>query len=267
MSVQTNKLYKGKVELIFNDATHTYTVDDKIVYGVTSVVGVLDKPALVYWSANMGAEFAGKVLEVGMVIDELNKPAIIDGIKTAFRKKSKDAADIGTAVHAYLEEYLNAGINKQPLPAMPVNKHIRAAIEAFIAWTKENKVKFLASERKIYSKEYGYAGTLDALAMVNGKLAIVDFKTSNGIYPDYFLQTAAYAKAIEEEDGTPIEETWILRVPKDGTDFGTAKDDNVDMNFRSFLGCLENYKRIMYLKGKKIEERKVKLTNIMQEAK
>ena len=78
---------------------------------------------------------------------------------------------------------------------------------------------------------------------------------------------AGYAKAIEEEDGKKVEETWILRVPKDGSDFGCAKDEDVDMNFRSFLGCLENYKRIMYLKGKKIEERKIKLTNIMQEAK
>ena len=258
------KLYNGEVELIFDPATHTYTANGEIVFGVTSVVGVLDKPALVYWSANMGAGFADKVLVPGMIIDEINKPAIISGIKTAFRKKSSEAADIGTAVHAYLESYLKAGINKETLPDLPVNPLIRSAFEAFKTWTKDNNVKFIDSERKIYSREHQYAGTLDALAEVNGKLAIVDFKTSSGIYDDMLIQTSAYAKAIEEEDQKPIEECWILRIPKDGSEFETRKDDMVDMNFKSFLGCLENYRRKMYLKGVEIESKKIKLKKIME---
>lgn len=262
--ITKNKLYNGEIELVFDDVKHTYEANGKIVYGVTSVTGVLDKPALMYWSANMGAEFADKALVPGMVIDELNKPAIIDGIKTAFRKKSKEAADIGTAVHAYLEAYLNAGINKQPLPAMPVNPLIRKEIEAFLAWTKENDVKFIASERKVYSKKYGYAGTLDALGYVNGELAIIDFKTSSGIYDDMFVQTSAYANAVNEEDKTEITKTYIVRVPKDGSEFEVQVDEDMDINFKSFLGCLENYKRKMYLKGKEIEAYKVKLKAIKE---
>lgn len=258
------KLYNGDITLEFNETTHTYTIDDKIIYGVTSIVGVLDKPALIYWAVGKAIEFLQRALKPGMIIDEVNLPSLLEGAKTAHRKHLKDAGDIGTAVHEYLEKYLKAGINKEKLPELPVNKNIRAGVKAVIDWAKENNVKFLASERKIYSKKYGYAGTLDALAEVNGKLAIVDFKTSNGIYDDMFLQTAAYARAIEEEDGKKIEECWILRIPKDGSEFATAKDEMVEMNFKSFLGCLENYKRKMYLKGKKIEENKVKLKQIME---
>lgn len=264
--ITKTKLYKGEVELVFDDVKHTYEANGQIVFGVTSVVGVLDKPALMYWSANMGAEFADKCLVPGLMIDELNKPAIIEGIKTAFRKKSKEAADIGTAVHAYLESYLNAGINKKPLPEMPVNPLIRKAIEAFLDWTKANDVKFIASERKVYSRQYGYAGTLDALGYVNGELAIIDFKTSNGIYDDYFVQTAAYAHAVNEEDGTNITKCYIVRVPKDGSEFEVQEDENYLMNFQSFIGCLENYKRKMYLKGQEIERYKVKLNKIKEEA-
>jgi hypothetical protein len=262
--VKKYKLYNGEITLEFNETTHTYTVDDKIIYGVTSIVGVLDKPALIYWAVGKAIDFLKQVLTPGLVIDEVNLPAMLEGAKTAHRKHLKDASDIGTAVHDYLERYLTAGINKEKLPPMPVNQNIKAGIKAVLEWAKENNVRFLASERKIYSKKYGYAGTLDALAEVNGKLAIVDFKTSNGIYEDYFLQTAAYARAVEEEDGKKIEECWILRIPKDGSEFATAKDEMVEMNFRSFLGCLENYKRKMYLKSKKIEEKKIKLKKIME---
>lgn len=261
--ITKSKLYNGEVELVFDSVKHTYEANGKIVFGVTSVTGILDKPALVYWSANMGAEFADKVLVPGLVIDELNKPAIIDGIKTAWRKRSKDAADIGTAVHKYLEEYLNAGINGDPLPPMPVNENIYNAIKAFLEWTRENKVKFVAAERKVYSQKYGYAGTLDALGYVNGELCIIDFKTSSGIFPEMFIQTSAYAKAVNEEDGTKIKTCYIVRVPKDGSEFEVQKDDHMKLNFESFLGCLTNYKRQMFMKTIEVEKYKKKLKEAM----
>jgi len=262
--METVKLYNNEVELVFDPITHTYTANGEIVLGVTSIVGILDKPALLYWVNRLDAEYLEEVLQPGMTIDELNKVAIISGIKGLFRKKSKDAADIGTAVHAYLETYLKAGINKQPLPELPVNPLIRKAVLAFIGWTKENNVKFLNSELKVYSKNHKYAGTLDAEAIVNGKKAIVDFKTSSGIYPEMYIQASAYAKALEEERGEKFDEVWILRIPKDGSEFGYAKMDNIDLYFKSFLGCLENYKRIRWEANEKIKEAKVKLSKLVE---
>lgn len=263
--ITKHKLYKGEIELVFDSVKHTYEANGKIVFGVTSITGILDKPALLYWVNNTDCDYLSEALKLGMVIDELSKQAIITGMKGLFRKRSSEAADIGTMVHEYLEKYLNAGINKEPLPEMPVNKNIRAAISAFLDWTKTNDVKFIASERKIYSKKYGYAGTLDALGYVNGKLSIIDFKTSNGIYPDMFVQTSAYAHAIEEEDNVKIEDCYIVRVPKDGTEFEVQKDDDVKLNFKSFLGCFENYKRMMFLKNREIEKYKVKLKEMVTE--
>lgn len=266
----TNKLYNNKVELKFDEATHTYTVDGKVVFGVTSIVGVLDKPALIYWGINKAIEFIQAAIKPGFVADEINLPPILEGAKTAHRKLSREAADIGTAVHKYLEDYLKAGIAKETLPPLPVNPLIRKAVIAFLDWSKENNVKFIASERKIYSKKHEYAGTLDALAYVGDKLCVIDFKTSNGIYDDYWLQCAAYAEAVEEEDGDKVSDCYILRIPKDGSEFAYEKmsdfgDNYREVCFKSFIGCLENYKRKMWLKGKEVEERKVKLNKIMEE--
>jgi hypothetical protein len=264
--ITKNKLYNGEVELVFDSVKHTYEANGEIVFGVTSITGILDKPALLYWVNNTDCEYLDKALKPGMMIDELSKSAIISGMKGLFRKKSGEAADIGTMVHDYLEKYLNAGINGETLPEMPINPHIRAAIKAFLGWTKENKVKFIAAERKVYSKKYKYAGTLDALGYVNGKLSIIDFKTSSGIYDDMFVQTSAYAKAVEEEDNVKVEDCYIVRVPKDGSEFEVQRDENLDLNFKSFLGCHENYKRMRFLKKQAIDKYKVKLNKAMEEA-
>lgn len=257
--ITKDKLYNEEIELVFDSVKHTYEANGKIVFGVTSITGILDKPALLWWVNKVDVEYLEKELKMGMVIDELVKSKLLTGIKGLFRKRSGEAADIGTMVHKYLEEYINAGIAGNPLPPMPHNEHIRKAIEAFLVWCKENKVKFVSAERKIYSKKHKYAGTLDALGHVNGKLSIIDFKTSKGIYDDMFVQTSAYAKAVSEEDGVDIKDCYIVRVPKDGSEFEVQRDENLALNFKSFLGCQENYKRMRILKTKEIEKYKVKL--------
>ncbi|RLJ03094.1 MAG: hypothetical protein DRP08_03965 [Candidatus Aenigmatarchaeota archaeon] len=251
------KLYKGEIELCFEPATHTYTVNNEIVYGVTSIVEVLNKPAVLYWAVNKTIEYLDANLQVGLVIDEVNKKAILDEAKYAHRRHLKKAGDIGTAIHEWLEKYIKATINKEPLPDKPVNKEMKKSIEAFLNWTKKHKIKWLSSERKVYSRKYKYAGTLDAEAQINGHLAIVDFKTSNGFYPEYFLQTSAYVKALEEETGNKYHYTVIVRIPKNGNELTYVKNENIDLYFRSFLGCLENYKRIRWEKSKEIEERRI----------
>lgn len=258
-------LYNGEIELTFDKNKHIYRVGDKIVFGVTSATGVLDKPALMYWAVNQALGFLDKVLIPGLVIDELNKPKLLAEAKTIHRQKKDEAADIGTAVHNYLETYIKSKINWEKTPELPVNEQVKKGIMAFIKWAKENKVQFMSSERKVYSKKYEYAGTLDMEAIVNGKLSIVDFKTSSGIYPEYFIQTAAYAKALEEETGNKYQEVWILRIPKDGTAFGYAKHDHINLYFESFLGCLANYKRKMWEKANKIEEMKILINKSIKE--
>ena len=50
------KLYGGKVVLNFDPEKHIYTVNDKIIYGATSIVNVLAKPALINWAVKLTKE-------------------------------------------------------------------------------------------------------------------------------------------------------------------------------------------------------------------
>ena len=65
------------------------------------------------------------------------------------------------------------------------------------------------------------AGRVDCIAEYDGKLSIIDFKTSTTERNDewnenYYIQASAYAEMFEEQTGTPIEQIVILVVTEDG---------------------------------------------------
>lgn len=268
------KLYDGKVELEFNNSKHQYTVDNKTVFGVTSIVGVINKPQLMYWAVNQAVDHLRLNLLPGKSYDEIQLKALLDNAKYIHKKTSGTATDIGQMTHSFLEKWIKAESKRNNLieavgvvekikkptylelteqekrrwdyPVMPINQEIRNAIDAFLNWTKENKVKFLLSEQKVYSKKYNYAGTLDAEALVNGKLAIIDFKTSKAIYEDYLLQVAAYLQARKEETKQKYKEAYVIRLSKEDKEknlaaFEVKRSSDLKNDFKTFLGCLSIY--------------------------
>src|SRR5687767_9418737 len=147
-------LYAGAVTLCFDEAKHTYTVNDEIVPGVTSVLGVINKPALVAWAARETADYLFNVLKNERVIDPLKLEAFCEQAKRAHRQKKDKAADIGHLVHAKIDNYIKTGD-----ATMPENEEAKKGFAGFLQWVAENKVEFHKSEFKIYSKKHRYAGT------------------------------------------------------------------------------------------------------------
>lgn len=62
----------------------------------------------------------------------------------------------------------------------------------YMQWYAETKPTFKALETIVYSHKYKYAGQMDALAEINGKLYVCDWKTSKSISDDYLKQCSAY---------------------------------------------------------------------------
>ena len=242
------KLYDGEIELIFNEGKHTYTVNDEVIQGVTGVLGVINKPALLGWVAKVGHDFLIKNLEPGKAYDEVEIAELADDMKKAHRRHSSSAATIGTIAHNYIEGVIKykLGQHDKP-PKLPANEQALNAINAYANFAKHYEIEYHASEPKIYSKLYGYAGTLDIDATIDGKRCICDLKTSNGIYPEAFLQTAAYQQARQEELGIKYEERWIIRIGKDGQ-FETRATNLFDQDIEAFLAALTLRKRLQAMK-------------------
>ena len=92
---------------------------------------------------------------------------------------------------------------------------------------------------------------MDAVAYVNDEFCVIDFKTSTGIWDEYFLQAAAYAEAVGSVYGDAIESAWILRFDKKTGDFEAKKSSDISADFRAFLGAQQLHGRLRELKGKR----------------
>lgn len=107
------------------------------------------------------------------------------------------AADAGTACHAMAECYArNLEFDRSPYPAEILAK-ADGAYRAFIEWANQTQFKIAHSEMPLVSEAYRYGGTLDCM-LVNGKLALGDYKTSNSIRVGMLCQLAAYRNLWEE---------------------------------------------------------------------
>jgi len=241
------KLYNDEITLIFEPKKHTYTIDGEFVTGVTGAIGVIDKPALMYWAVNKCVEHLKGVWEAGESYDEVEIDQMLGDAKYAHRVRKEYAAGIGTMVHEWVEKWIK-GENPKP----PVNEMMLNATKLFLKWVKDNDVEFLHSERKVYSKKYNYAGTCDFVAKIGGKMIVGDIKTSTGIYDEYFFQTAAYQQALMEEfPEYKFDSNVIIRTGKDGS-FEIGESVQFKENIKAFLGALAIYNRQQELKTKKM---------------
>lgn len=243
-------LYNGDVRLEFSPTSHRYNIFHKGVKlygtcGVTTVVGVMDKPQLVQWSANMTNDAWIEGLSKAEKIDEVVVSTLAKTAKLAWRVKRDSAGDIGTLVHKWIEQHINWKLGKGEKPELPENDVLNNAAIKFMSWAKEEQITFTDSEKKIYSLKHNIAGTCDFLYITkDGKLGIGDIKTSKGIYTSFFYQVAAYRYMLEEErayssKSTPIpyEEMTIVQINKEDGKLKVKKIDKYKEYAKGFLSC------------------------------
>jgi hypothetical protein len=177
--------------------------EDKRFYSVTTVLGALNKPALVYWAANETAEAAIRQAPfLQQRVEAEGKTAVakaLAGARFASAEGQRTAAELGTAAHAAFEEYSLTGIKPE------VDEEVQPFLDQFDKWAQKWQPEYVAAEAAVYNETYGIAGTLDAIAKIDGQLVIVDYKTSKksidargkvtGPYPEAALQLAAYRHA------------------------------------------------------------------------
>jgi genome maintenance exonuclease 1 len=172
---------------------NTETVDDKRYYvtpsgqrlpSVTTVLGAMKKKEIMAWRRRVGEAEANRV--------------------------SKLATGRGNRVHTLAEKYL---MNE----SIEWKKEMPDAIEMFQSivphFDKINNIHYM--EQALWSEKIGLAGRVDLIAEWEGKLSVIDFKTSKRIktedkIQDYFAQCVAYALMYEERVGAPIDQIVIL---------------------------------------------------------
>lgn len=148
---------------------------------------------------------------VTKIVEIKAKPALyrfyagVDNFKQGEAIKEQSAVE-GTLIHETVEGFL---LGKD----IVLEESVRPAFEAFVKFYEQNHIQVDPEwvERRLVHYGDRYAGTLDALALIDGKFGVMDIKTSLQIYRDYNLQTSAYMAALEKDFPT-LQTRWILRI-------------------------------------------------------
>lgn len=197
--------------------TQPYKVDGARVPGVTTVIGRFkDSGGLMYWACEQG-----KAIERGEI--------------ERLYDKRDEAASLGTIVHEMVETHIDG--KEYTLPGWVTdeqNKQIMSGYGAYFEWQKNCGMEFIEQEMPLVSEEYLFGGCPDAVAEINGKICLIDWKTSNGVYPDYLIQLAAYKYLWEANRDTKIEGFHLCRFSKDYGDFAHHYYPELDAAWEQF---------------------------------
>lgn len=196
------------------DGTRVYKTPSGRAYpSVTTVTGLHSKQSIMEWRKKVGEEAANKI--------------------------SNRAATRGTRIHTLCESYLRGESTEPDIFDQEIYKGLVPYLD------KINNIHAL--EDPLYSDHLEVAGTVDCIAEYDGKLAVIDFKTSSKVkqrdwITGYFMQTSAYAVAFEERTGIPVGRMVIIMGVDDHEPliFEEKRDDWIG----EFVKLRQDYKRI-----------------------
>lgn len=182
---------------------------------ITTVLSILSRESIAKWRKKVGEVEANKI--------------------------SYRASTRGTAVHEIIEKYINNDDDFR-------NGYTPDIIQSFLDLKPilDSRIgKVYAQEAPLYSTHLGVAGRVDCVAEFDGKLSIIDFKTSKKPkqtkwITNYFMQESAYAIMWEERTGRPITQlVTIISVDNNEPQVFIEHRDNW---VRPLLETIEKYK-------------------------
>lgn len=208
------------------------------VPGVTTVLGVINKPALVPWANKLGR----------------------DGVSVAERLAY--LADAWTLAHSLIESSLT-GITRVISGYSPDQHQLaRNALASFHAWARGKRLETHQVELSLVSEAHGYGGTCDWLGLVNGTLTVADWKTSSSVYDDHLFQASAYRQLLHEA-GHDVGEVRVVALPRDeGSAFTerVLRGPDIAPYWEVFKAALALHQAIAATKPPK-RRRRTRLTN------
>lgn len=210
----------------------------QIVPGVTTVLKNLNKPAIVQWAVDNTAAYA--VANIDGLLNRTQEQGYgflrwywkrdpLKGDLTDIRNYSNgvldDSAELGTLVH----DWIAAEHGACPYP--DVTDAPAFFWEMVAQWDEFNdahEIRPIHSEVTVWNKVKNYAGTADGIWEIDGKLTLVDIKTSRNTWDEHWMQIVALdqcdtmliegQKGWEELSSDGVDQLALLHIRPSDTD-------------------------------------------------
>lgn len=215
---------------------------------VTTVLNLVEKgKGLAQWAVNQTLDWMVENLSLLYTKDH-------EASKRWGKYRWKDSrdlrAEVGTGIHETIESLHTGGWN---YPAL--DEEQQKIMQQWEAFNERYEVTPIRSEFTIWNLKADYAGTADGLWDVTDRKSgetwhnlLIDLKTSNSVWPDYWMQLAALSAGDvimeKQEDGKWIEVPnspdsgglAIIHLKADKWEFLVEDDkEMIDLYYRQFL--------------------------------
>lgn len=196
------------------ETTANPTPDDERLWSVTTIIKAIGSDeGLIHWSADETAKAAIRSEKTWRAIQEESgdAEAIAWLAQARFKgaKGERSATKLGSAVHTAIEQWIVNGTRPTPDTSLGeygfIDDEVVPYLDMFDRFLDRFQPTFEAAEMTVYHPGYGYAGTLDGIATIEGTRVIIDYKTAKQSFDgrgnrkkpwaDVALQLAAYRHA------------------------------------------------------------------------
>jgi hypothetical protein len=196
--------------------------------GVSTVVGPMDWQSdnLMGWAARLDREgvaalaadsfsSSDALASLGWLASGESIGIALYGAELSWRQTRDKAATRGTAVHTHA---LNALASGEPVPAFEqMTGEERGYAEGITSFWLDHNPKVIAAEAVVADLELGVAGRFDLLAEIDGRIVVLDAKTSKYLSAKFVAQIAGYALLLERSGYQKPEAGAVLQVREDGS--------------------------------------------------
>jgi len=167
------------------DGSRRYVVNGKLLPSVTTVTSYQKRQSIAEWRERVGVDVANQI--------------------------SQFASNNGTKFHKLVEDYVNNVDAEYDAEKYEVALKLFNQFKALL----DDVDNIHYQESALYSEQLGIAGRVDCIAEYNGKLSVIDFKSSSkpkyeNQIQNYFVQETGYAMMYEEMTGHKVEQIVTL---------------------------------------------------------
>jgi hypothetical protein len=224
--------------LVFQAQGHRYALDGKACPSVTTITGMLDKPAIPRWAAKGAATWAANNPEQ---LAALGFQGFVSQAAAAPWAARDKAAERGTRIHAAAEALITTGAVE------PADDEDRTLIEYAADFLDRWDARPVITEAMVYHDDpwFPYAGRLDSIAdLRDGSRWLLDYKTG-GVYREVALQLAAYRGCSHWVDGETdrpmpdVDRCGVVHIRPDGWHLIPVEADATAL--RAFMSLLTVY--------------------------
>lgn len=222
-----------------------YYIKNNKYISVTEILKTIDKPGLNFWKMQQAAK-------VALGDPSLNEQEVMGKV----REIGSKAASRGRIVHSLTEA---ADVEGSLISVESVMPEIRNYLKAFNKFKKDTNIKLLYNEQIVFNLDENYAGQLDRIYEIDGKIVLADIKTGKAFYRDHALQTSAYKNCThlynsstkEVKPMPKIDQMLIVLLMEDGT-YGVKEMPDV---YSTFVSLYDVWKFANPDKSKEIHEK------------